>query len=145
MTMETRLYESESWMTKGIEVAQTDLKNVETKDKTFSSKQSSPKSKTEGYGSLTTDASGDALGSVTHTVGYPPAHLFFFRPGNTNNSAPVIALRPWIGDTNDDSTWGLMDNFTFTVHALSTLCQIRIKGRPNTLYEFKYFIFAEPA
>lgn len=127
----------------GIEVSQTNLPGTDLKDRTFSSRALSPKSVIENFGTLTTDGSGHATGTVLHNLPYPPVHLFFYKPGNTNAVLhPGVAS--WI-DRELATTWGVMDNFTFTVVSNATTCTIYITGVPNTLYTYHYFIFEEPA
>lgn len=130
-------------MVKGVEVAQTNLDATTIDERTFSSRALSPKSVIEDSGSVTTNGSGVATDKVLHGLAYPPTHLFFFSPGNTNAVLhPGVAS--WI-DREKSTTWGVMDNFTFTVVANASTCDITIQGVPNTLYKYHYFIFAEPA
>lgn len=131
-------------MIKGIETANTNLPSTEIQNKTFSSRSLSPKSRIEGTGTVTTNGSGAATTSVTHGLAYAPAHLFFYKPGNTNAVLHPGTIAPWV-DAMKATTWGLMDNDTFTVDAKPLRCDIRIEGVPNTEYTFKYFIFVEPA
>lgn len=130
-------------MANGIEVAETNLDSTNLPDKTFSSEALSPKDVIEGEGTLTTDGSGNATGTVFHGLAYPPNHLFFFKPGNTNAVAhPGVAT--WI-DNEKSTTWGLMDNFTLTVFSAEVNMSLRIVGLANTKYSYKYFIFVERA
>lgn len=127
----------------GIEVAQTNLPGTDLKDRTFSSRALSPKSVIEGDGKVTTDGSGAALDTVLHNLPYPPTHLFFFNPGNTN-AVLHPGITSWI-DRETNKTWGVMDNFTLNVVANATSCSLIFQGIPNTLYKYHYFIFEEPA
>lgn len=130
-------------MVKGIEVSQTNLEGTDLRDKTFSSRALSPKSVIENEGKVTTDGSGNATVTVTHNLPYPPAHLVFFTPGNTN-AVLHAGVAPWI-DRETAMTWGCMDNFTLKVKPNATTMQLIFVGVPNTLYKYHYFIFEEPA
>lgn len=130
-------------MTKGIESAETNLPDTQIQERTFSSRASSLKDVIEGDAQVTTDGSGVATATVYHYLSYPPAHLFFFKPGNTN-----AILHPGTNDWIDkelSTTWGLQDNFTFSVIADATTCTVSVKGVPNTTYYYKWFIFVEKA
>lgn len=127
----------------GIEISQTDLDGTDLKDMTMSSDALSPKSVTEGDGSVITNVSGVATTTVLHNIPYPPTSLFWFNPGNTNailhpGVSPVI-------DRETNKTWGFMDNVTFRVIPNATTDEVLIQGVPNTTYRFHYFIFEEPA
>lgn len=132
-------------MTKGIEVSDGELSKTAIKDRTLDSRSTSPKSRIEGTGKIMTDGTGAGSDIVSHLLGYKPVHLFFFRPGNTNNSPALLVGYPWLSATNDDTTWGVMDNYTFTVTATRSTCNIRVAGRANTLYQYKYYIYVDPA
>lgn len=129
-------------MANGIQVAETDLPGTATQDKTFTSEALSPKDRIEDDGSVTTDGSGKATAVVTHGLPYPPVCLFFFRPGNTNAGSMVAPS--WVSRMKS-TDWGFMDNFTFTAYTNALTINIRIQGKPNTLYQWHYFIFVEPA
>ena len=130
-------------MANGMEVAQQNLSDTPIQDKTYSSEQLSPKSRIEGVGEITTNGSGIADAIVRHELPYPPVHLFFFKPGNIN-AVKFPGFAPWI-DAEKSTTWGLMDNFQFTVTTDSLVCKVHIEGVANTKYTWKYFIFVEPA
>lgn len=136
----------ESWMDRspGIEVSQINLDDTDLKDMTLSSRALSPKSVIEGDTSLVTDSTGNGTTSVLHNLPYPPAHLFFFNPGNVNaqnNPGMTTAI-----DREKSTTWGLMDNDFFSVTANATTCIVNVQlGVKNTLYKIHYFIFEEPA
>lgn len=129
-------------LTKGVEAAQTNLDGTNLQDKTFSSRASSPKSAVEGFGSLTTNGSGVGTAKVPHPFAYPPAHLFWFTPGNTN-AVLHPGTAPWI-DREKGTTWGLMDNFTFTVTPNASTCTITVQGIANIKYSYYYLIFEKP-
>lgn len=130
-------------MANGIEVAETNLDSTNIPDKTFTSEALSPKDVIEGTGDLTTDGSGNATANVFHGLAYPPNHLFFYKPGNTTAVAHPGAAA-W-SDREKATTWGLMDNFTFTVYSDISNMHLRVSGIANTKYSYKYFIFVERA
>lgn len=131
---------------KGMIVSPSDVSLTPIKDQTFTSLSLSPKSRIEGLGSVTTDTGGKATATVNHGLSYVPAHLFFYRPGNRNaNNAFIMDGYPWMKATLDDTAWGPMDNIVFTVNAEALVLTITIEGRASTLYEWRYFIFVEPA
>jgi hypothetical protein len=130
-------------MTKGIQIATKDVQGLDIKDEMLDSRALSPKSKIEGEGSVTSDVGGNASVTIPHNLGYTPVHLVYFNPGNVN-AVNHPGLFSWI-DAMTSSTWGLMDNQAFIVHATDTTLGINIIGVANTTYYYKYFIFVEPA
>jgi hypothetical protein len=132
-------------MAKGIEIASADVNSTPIKDKTLTTRVLSPKSKIEGEGSVKTNGSGNASFNIPHNLGYPPAHLIFFNPGNATAVLFPGMIASWV-DAMTDSTWGLMDNFIMSVYAYSNqLTGYITNGVPDTTYRYKYFIFAERA
>ena len=136
-------------MAKGIEVAQDNLPSVALQEKTFSSQALSLKDVIEGVGTVTTGAAdvdgfGNATATVYHYLPYPPVHLVYFNPGNTNSVKLHGVIGQWV-DNEKSTTWGHMDNFTLRTIANATTLSLIFRGIPNTVYRYKYFIFVEKA
>jgi hypothetical protein len=137
----------------GAKVSKTgyDVKTSTSVDTPFSSKFSTLKILMQGDTSFTTDGSGNGSVSISHDLGYAPAHYVFrkvtagyaFLDASTysNSFVPLTKVPSiWAGD---NAVNGLSD---FQAYTTSTALVIESGGAsPNTTYNFRYYIFVDLA